>query len=73
MNVIVRSIVPRCRIPEGIPVKPPMLPAKQRRTITLMFGVSLYYFLVLCVCCSVHENKFVFAPGLILMLILTLN
>lgn len=46
MNLFVRSIVPRCRIQAGIPVKPPMSLEKQRRTITSMFGVSFLYLLV---------------------------
>ncbi len=58
-NLIVRSTVPRCRIQAGIPVKPPMLPAKRRRTITSMSGVSLSSLLALFVCYSVHKTKFV--------------
>lgn len=37
-----RSIEPRCRTQADIPVKPPMLPAKQRRTTTSTCGVSFY-------------------------------
>lgn len=40
MTLNVRWKALRCRIPADIHVKPPMLPAKQRRTITSMFGVS---------------------------------
>lgn len=43
-----RFKVLRCRIQADIHVKPPMLPAKRRRTITSMFGVSEQ---------SVHEDQ----------------
>lgn len=40
VNLNVSSAAPRSRIRAGTPVKLPMSPAKQKRTITSMFGVS---------------------------------